>query len=197
VDEVLDRVGDLEVQVATVKSEKGRVEMGLCFGIDGALARGLSEDEGGEHAHEHEDGHEHKQSHQSEVEVLSITLKTTLPDATINTTSLTKLLETAPKDEVYRIKSVFAASEPIPAPDSESEKAVSGRYILNWAFGRWTCTLLKGEEHVSSKGERVVLRMTMILARFESKKWKKKIETLGFVGLEGGMEGELRVEKIG
>jgi uncharacterized OB-fold protein len=50
------------------------------------------------------------------------------------------------------------------------------------------------DEHESSNG--VVLRMTMILARYESKKWTKKMETLGFVELEGDQKGTLKVVKI-
>ncbi|EPE32278.1 P-loop containing nucleoside triphosphate hydrolase [Glarea lozoyensis ATCC 20868] len=195
-DECLDRVGDLEVQVATVKSDKGKVPVDLVFGVDGASARLLGVEGAEKHHHDHANGHEHAKSHQSEVEVLSITLMASSPSSKINNAKLTKLLESAPKDEVYRIKSVFASASPIPAPDSESEIAESERYILNWAFGRWTCTPLKGEENVSSGGEGVILRMTMILARFESKKWKKKIETLGFIELDGDENGSLVVENI-
>ncbi|KAG9231142.1 CobW/HypB/UreG, nucleotide-binding domain-containing protein [Amylocarpus encephaloides] len=201
-DDCRDRVGDLEVEVATVKSDMGRVEMGLVFGVDGALARSLrteikegSQDHG--HMNGHTNEHSHAKSHQSEVEVLSITLSGR-KSATVDTEKITKLLKTAPKDEVYRIKAVLASSGPVHAPDSdgEGEKSESGRYILNWAFGRWTCTPLKtdGEEHESSQD--VVLRMTMILARFESKKWKKRIEGAGFVELDGETKGDLVVEKI-
>ena len=115
----------------------------------------------------------------------------------IDSTKLEKLLKTAPKDEVYRIKAVLAASSPILPSDSnttEPSPAGPGRYILNWAFGRWTCTPMESDEHESSSG--VVLRMTMILARYESKKWKKRIETAGFVELDDEMKGTLRVEKI-
>jgi hypothetical protein len=49
-------------------------------------------------------------------------------------------------------------------------------------------------EHESS--DSVTLRMTMILGRYESGKWKKKLETGGLVALEGGERGELSVERI-
>jgi hypothetical protein len=39
--------------------------------------------------------------------------------------------------------------------------------------------------------------MTMILARFESKKWQKKIENLGFIELDDDEKGTLMVKKIG
>ena len=190
----------------------------MVFGVDGGLARTLGEEpssqvNGHGHAHSHGEngagghglGHENGKGHQSEVEVLSITLSSSSPTSVIDASKVEKLLKSAPKDEVYRIKAVLAASSPIPSSDSESSPASSSedntagvRYILNWAFGRWTCTPVgnAGEEHESSSG--VVLRMTMILARFESKKWKKRIETQGFVELlgEGGEKGTLKVEKI-
>ncbi|KUJ15355.1 cobW-domain-containing protein [Mollisia scopiformis] len=206
-EECLDRLGDLEgVDVAWVKSERGRVDVGLVFGIDGGLARGLVDDgHAREHAHENGEKHEHAdgKGHQSEVEVLSITLTSPSPSSTISPSPLLHLLKTAPKDEVYRIKAVLTSSSPIPSSDPTTSPSPpsngTGKYILNWAFGRWTCTPMNsgGEEHESSKGDGVVLRMTMILARYESKKWKKRIEGGGYLEIEGGQEkGELRVEKI-
>ncbi|PVH78207.1 cobW-domain-containing protein [Cadophora sp. DSE1049] len=197
-DECLDRLGDLEVQIAWVKSDKGKVPVDVVFGVDGGLARTLGENEtnGHGHDHAHENGHSHENGHQSEVEVLSITLEAEA-SSVVDSTKLETLLKTAPKDEVYRIKAVLAASSPILASDSNTTEpglAGPGRYILNWAFGRWTCTPMESDEHESSSG--VVLRMTMILARYESKKWKKRIETAGFVELDGEKKGTLRVEKI-
>jgi G3E family GTPase len=203
-DECLDRVGDLEVQIAWVKSDKGRVPVDLVFGVDGGLARTLGEESiangqvNGQvngHGHGH-GGHDHEKGHQSEVEVLSITLEAD-SGAVIDSSKLEKLLKSAPKDEVYRIKAVLAASSPISSSEEgSSEQSTEGRYILNWAFGRWTCTPINSavDEHESSSG--VVLRMTMILARYESKKWKKRIETAGLLELLGGENGTLRVEKI-
>ncbi len=191
-DECLDRLGDLEVQIAWVKSDKGKVPVDVVFGVDGGLARTLGENETNGHDH----GHSHEKGHQSEVEVLSITFEAE-PGSVVNSSRLENLLKAAPKDEVYRIKAVLAASSPIASSDESSAKPSSvgsGRYILNWAFGRWTCTPLNSDEHESSSG--VVLRMTMILARFESKKWKKRIESGGFVELDGNREGTLKVDKI-
>jgi hypothetical protein len=174
----------------------------VVFGVDGGLARTFGE-EPSPQVNGH--GHENGKGHQSEVEVLSITLSSSSPTSVIDASKLEKLLKSAPKDEVYRIKAVLAASSHISSSDSDSSPASSSedniagvRYILNWAFGRWTCTPVgkAGEEHESSSG--VVLRMTMILARFESKKWKKRIETQGFVELfgDGGEKGALTVDKI-
>lgn len=186
-DTCLDRLGDLEVQIAWVKSDRGKVPVDLVFGIDGGLARDLGEQKHKEHDHSHGKGH------QSEVEVLSITLRA--ENGVVDTEKLEKLLKSAPKDEVYRIKAVLTASSPIPSSDeSATEESEGGRYILNWAFGRWNSTPQRKEEHESSSG--IVLRMTMILARYESTKWKKRLESAGFIELEGDQKGDLTVVKI-
>ncbi|KAF4445862.1 hypothetical protein FALBO_17142 [Fusarium albosuccineum] len=206
-DECLDRVGDLEVDVAKVKSDKGWVSMDLVFGVDGGLAQELTESEvNGDHktnghSHNHSNGETngHTHSHQNEVEVLSIEVKTDDSSARISTEKLLAFLSSAPKDEAYRIKALLtlsstpANSDPdIPKP----EPSASGRYILNWAFGRWTFTPVAEalQEHDSSND--VTLRMTMILARYESNKWKKKLETGGLVQLEGGDASGLTVKRI-
>lgn len=199
-DECLDRLGDMEgVEIAWVKSDKGKVPAGLVFGIDGGLARELGVGENGHshdihHKHDHGDG-----GHQSEVEVLSVSLTDEgNSSGAIDGQNFLNLLQSAPKDEVYRIKAVFTSTMPIPGSDLGIATAYTPqgkfRYILNWAFGRWTCTALNAVEHESSFGE--VLRMTLILARYESTKWKKKLETVGFVQLDGADVGLLKVEKI-
>lgn len=197
-DECLDRVGDLEVQIAWVKSDKGKVSADLVFGVDGGLARDLVEQlvNGQDHSHSHD--HSQEKGHQSEVEVLSITLEAR-EGALVNTSKLEKLLKSAPKDEVYRIKAVLMASSLILSSDhgiSEPETAeLGGRYILNWAFGRWTCTPMKNaSEHESNGG--VILRMTMILARYESTKWKKRLEATDLIEIDAGERGTLTVKKI-
>ena len=198
-DECLDRLGDMEVPIAWVKSDRGRVPAELVFGVDGALARSLEADES-ENGHGHGHVHDHDAEHKSEVEVLSITLHAEGSAAMLDTPSLEKLLKTAPKDEVYRIKAVLASSTPPPSSDAGTAETTlpssTGRYILNWAFGRWTCTPMGSitDEHESSSG--LALRMTMILARFESSKWKKRLESAGFLALEGDGQGTLVVKKV-
>jgi G3E family GTPase len=191
-DTCLDRLGDLETQIAWVKSDRGRVPADVVFGIDGALARSL-EEAGEAHVHAH-DG-----EHKSEVEVLSITLRADGPGVVVDVAKLEKLLRSAPKDEVYRMKAVFASTAALASSDAGvpdvTTPSASGRYILNWAFGRWTCTAMgTAGEHESSSG--VALRMTVILARYESTKWKKRLETAGFLELEGEGKGTLVVEKV-
>lgn len=198
-DDCLDRLGDLEVDTAWVKSDKGRVPADVVFGVDGGLARALEDQNGlvkSGAEHSHEDGHKH--DHQTEVEVLSVTVKGA-KGAAVNSTKLMALLNAAPKDEVYRIKSILTASSTVKnSGDDESLPTPphpSNRYILNWAFGRWTFTPLSAEgEHASSN--EMALRMTMILARYESTKWTKKLESGTFLEIEGGEKGELSVEKI-
>ncbi|RWA07254.1 hypothetical protein EKO27_g7856 [Xylaria grammica] len=206
-DEVRDRVGDLEVDVAWVKSDRGRVPVDVIFGIDGGLARALGEGQLTKIQNGHDDRdhgeHGHGHDHQSEVEVLSVALRG--PEGTVvDASKLMKLLKMAPKDEVYRIKSVLTVMPSAEVHNSDrnsstltppSDLSTPTRYILNWAFGRWTFTPIgkSVEEHESSDG--VLLRMTLILARYESSKWKKKLEAGGLLEL-GGESGELTVTKI-
>ena len=120
-------------------------------------------------------------------------------EGAVDADKLMQFLKSTPKDEVYRIKSVLTASGAVrnsdedvsvPAPHAKS------RYILNWAFGRWTFTSMGEDvtEHASSS--EAILRMTIILARYESTKWKKRLEAGGLVELEGANKGELTVTKV-
>ncbi|KAK5993651.1 Zinc chaperone YjiA [Cladobotryum mycophilum] len=213
-EECLDRVGDLEVDVARVKSDKGWVGVDLVFGVDGGLAKQLTEAEAnGEHQqngdhqqnghHQHNgDTHDHEHethSHQGEVEVLSVELKGTTPNSAVSTEKLLKFLKSAPKDEAYRIKSILTLSSTPPNSDPDVPQPADhpqGRYILNWAFGRWAFTPVSDGvgEHASSSD--VTLRLTMILGRYESNKWKKRLEAGGLIELEGGDKGELVVKRL-
>ncbi|KAK0665566.1 CobW/HypB/UreG, nucleotide-binding domain-containing protein [Cercophora samala] len=195
VEEVEDRLGDLEVETARVKSDRGRVEAGVLLGLDSSLAVGLvAGGEEGEHKHDHDHGH------RKEVEVLSVELKGGQKGKGVDAGKLMGLLGRAPKDEVYRIKAVLTVGGEGEVKNSDEDvpvtKSGSGRYILNWAFGRWTFTAMgEGVKEHESSGE-AVLRMTVVLARYESNKWKKKLEAGGLLELEGEEKGELVVKKI-
>ncbi|KAK3949637.1 CobW/HypB/UreG, nucleotide-binding domain-containing protein [Pseudoneurospora amorphoporcata] len=217
-DECLDRLGDLEgVDTAWVKSDKGWVGMDVVFGIDGGLARGLTKTDV-DHVHDDKCGHDgdkHKHDHQTEVEVLSIELKSSAEKkegpTTVNAEKLLAFLRNTSKEEVYRIKAVLTVSAKaarevlknsdedmkVSAPATLGGEGPDTRYILNWAFGRWTFTLVGNavKEHESSN--EAILRMTMILARYESTKWKKRLEAGGLLELEGtDGKGELSVTKV-
>lgn len=240
---VRDRLGDLSagggVPTPVVWSQRGRVDLGVVFGIDGGLAGRLGVEDKElthEHGHGHKHGHKHNdatkesagaESHQNEVEVLSATLTlthdptqgaSTKPHA-VSLTKLNTLLTSAPKDEIYRIKAIIhlsPASIPknsddtsaVGAPSSTASSNGTGenvlaKYILNWAFGRWTWTYMGpgGDGEKADGGGGDVLRMTIITARYESAKWKRRIEGEGLLALEGddggGSGGLLRIEKIG
>lgn len=196
-EDCLDRIGDLEVQVATVKSDRGFVPQGLLLGLDNALSRAMDVS-GGLHS-ENGQGkeHDHASDHQSEVEVLSVTMELS-QDQGVEQRSLVSLLTTAPKDEVYRIKGVLPfTSAPLNSEglDSARDHEVVDRrlYILNWAFGRWTFTLIKVPEDSIAPFEAgrdqgnpgPELRLTIITARGESEKWKKKLLTNEYIKPEG------------
>ncbi|ETN38832.1 uncharacterized protein HMPREF1541_06871 [Cyphellophora europaea CBS 101466] len=198
-DDALDRVGDLDVQTAWVKSVKGWVDKEVILGIDGAMIRseGLREaiekerEEGlrGEHHH-----------HQDEVEVLSVLLKADdgRPHG-ISLDDFEELLLSAPKDEVYRIKGLVASKTP--PPDSTGDRRTSldgdgkGLYVLNWAFGRWTYTALSSSQF--SVLDDASARLTFILARGESNRWMKKLQKGDLLKLDGDVKAMVTVEKVG
>lgn len=209
-EDCLDRVGDLELQVANVKSSKGRVDKDLLLGLDSTLAKHLVTglDNGASHDH----GHDHITSHQREVEVLSVNLSSRddpLPG--VNLESLETFLLSAPKDEIYRIKAIVLASRPPASSGGDAEAAVvrqgqtNANYILNWAFGRWTFTpmgsaspeFVNGSTIQMAEPNTPVLRMTVVLAHEEAAKWKKRIEDGDFIEQEGDpRRGSLKVEKL-
>jgi G3E family GTPase len=199
-DVCLDRVGDLDIETPWVKSDHGKVEKGVLLGIDGALFAKEEDTHGlnGVEQHGH-DEQQHKHDHQSEVEVLSVLLKSTSAEKTIDVPALEQLLSSAPREEVYRIKGIMRCSTQSPPAESSddlearqtSDSSVGQDYILNWAFGRWTCTpsAVVGD----FADPTVVARMTFICARYESTKWKKKLEAGGLVQAD---EAELAVQKL-
>lgn len=210
----LDRVGDMEVETASVKSSKGWVHKDVLLGLDGALiSKAL--DNGAVNGAQEKTGHEHDNgdhgNHQSEVEVLSVTLSSGQELATIDTERLASLLSSAPKDEVYRIKGIVRCSTENPPQDSSPSSSSSAQpdtvstsstqnYILNWAFGRWTFTPAPGTDDSAASpdgNDTSVARLTFILAQCESTKWKSKLEAGNFIELCSKEKGVLQVEKIG
>jgi G3E family GTPase len=183
---------EVEPQIPRTKSSKGWVDKDLAFGLDARLA-GLVEDKKEEHAHAHD------HDHSSEIEVLTVTLQSQDKRGSVDTSKLAKLLEDPTKDEVYRIKGILYASELPQSSDPEQDakrEAPEGRarYILNWAFGRWTFTPVPLASE--SNGDESELQLTVMTARYESTKWKKQIEASGLVGLEDGVSATLTVVKI-
>lgn len=231
-DECLDRLGDMEIEVAWVRSQRGWVDMDVIFGLDRPLAKFLEGDVECEDKSQHKHTNMEGENHQNEVEVLSVTLSldfytesnsrftsttnSQTPNPKIDIDALLNFLKTAPKDEIYRIKAILISSSPIPS-SSLSEVPISlssnqSKYILNWAFGRWTCTQFcpsKYEpddvevEHPSSvdigQGD-VFLRMIIILTRGVCKKWKRKLEDGKLVCFDDktleGCTGRLKVVSI-
>lgn len=202
-DECIDRILDLELEVPTPreKSDRGWVSTDVLLGLDAKLARGLKKGvTAKKEEHSHANGHQHDHDHHSEVEVLSVTLSSASQPNGVELSDLDALLQDAPKDEIYRIKAILYALE---APiSSAGEKAAApqnpgfpARYILNWAFGRWTFTAVPSGDLTTSNtpaGSAIdtpmepatplraagepVLRMTVVCAPAESSRWKGKIE---------------------
>jgi hypothetical protein len=206
-EDALDRVGDLDIQVAWVKSHKGWVDAEIVMGIDGAMVR----DEGLRHAiefnedHGHDHGHDH---HQEEVEVLSVVLTNSDPSRPpqgVVLDSFEDLLLSAPKDEVYRIKGLVLSSKPPPDSTGNRKESISvdaegqSLYVLNWAFSRWAYTPLPSRAFKAM--ENASARLTFILARGEAERWTRRLEKGDFIALEGDggkeQKGTLKIEKIG
>ena len=202
-DECLDRVGDLEVQVANVKSDKGWVDKDLLLGLDSSLAK-IDDSSMSIGFDRH---HNHAEDHQREVEVLSVTLSSANDlIQSVNLGNLEAFLESTPKDEIYRIKAIIFASQSPKSSDGTSDRIMADgkkplKYILNWAFGRWTFTPIgttksderenasedaSNDENNSLRGSQShpIVRMTIILARYEAEKWKNRITTEGCIAPE-------------
>ncbi|EXJ65428.1 hypothetical protein A1O7_01769 [Cladophialophora yegresii CBS 114405] len=212
-EDALDRVGDLDVQVAWVKSQRGWVDVEIVMGIDGAMVRneGLrgAIEFNEENTHDHTDGHAHAHTHhQGEVEVLSVVLTNedpSKPPQGVVLESFEDLLLSAPKDEVYRIKGLVLSSKPPPESTGDRKPGIAvdsegqSLYVLNWAFGRWTYTPLPSRAFKAM--ENASARLTFILARGESSKWIRRLQKGDFIALEGqdGKEekGSLKIDTIG
>lgn len=217
-EDALDRLGDLDVQVAWVKSQNGWVDVELVLGIDGAMVRAqglrgaieINEEHGHDHDHDHAHNEKnHHDNHQEEVEVLSVVLHNadkSRPPQGVVLESFEDLLLGAPKDEVYRIKGLVLSSKPPPDSTGASKPSIAvdsegqSLYVLNWAFGRWTYTPLPGTAFKAM--EQASARLTFILARGESSKWIRRLQRGDFIALEaeggkGEEKGVLKVEKIG
>ncbi|KAL8693896.1 MAG: hypothetical protein Q9218_001361 [Villophora microphyllina] len=211
-EDCLDRVGDLELQIANVKSDKGRVDQSLLLGLDSALAKDGDSIHGGYSKDKPQ--HEHAEDHETEVEVLSVNLVSEgdTPKS-VNLDSLETFLLSAPKDEVYRIKAVVSASHPLASSNGDVDESAGpsagiAKYVLNWAFGRWTFTHLNtnlpASINVASSPpsdtaqlpkHETILRMTVVLARGGATKWKSRIEKGGMIEQEGE-GGFLMVDRV-
>ncbi|KAF2474864.1 cobW-domain-containing protein [Lindgomyces ingoldianus] len=209
-EDVEDAILALEVDPPTprTKSDKGWVDKDIIFGLDAKLAKGI----GTRSQHHHDHGH------QSEVEVLSVTL--TSPTKTgLDVGKLCKLLEEPTKDAVYRMKGVLYANTIPKSSDGRPASALTvcgrTRYILNWAFGRWTFTeapppstnstpmasgtatpISSGYSTPIPAGEEPDLRMTVITAKYESNMFQKTIESGGYIASQDGSDGVLTVQRI-
>jgi G3E family GTPase len=183
---------EVEPQIPRSKSSKGWVDKDIVFGLDARLA-GLVEEKKEQHAHDH--NHEHS----SEIEVLTVTLQSQDRAGSVDTAKLAKLLEDPTKDEVYRIKGILYTSTPPSSSDTQQDakrNVPEGRlrYILNWAFGRWTFAHVSSNASMNS--EEPELRLTVMTARYESNKWKKQIELSSLIALQDGQDAMLTVSRV-
>ncbi|KAI5779589.1 CobW/HypB/UreG, nucleotide-binding domain-containing protein [Geopyxis carbonaria] len=154
-DEVMDRIRDVADETPVVRTDKGWIDKDVIFGVDSALARSFTVESDAER----NNGHAH--DHSAEVDVLSLKLPSDemgpgFDGGYVDPTALEKLLTTAPKDAVYRIKGMLRFRLPPPMhPDTPgyhdppTTPPTGNQWVLNWAFGRWTFTPLR-ESSVST-----------------------------------------------
>jgi G3E family GTPase len=204
-----DAILALEIDPPTprTKSDKGWVDKDIIFGLDAVLSRSLNVQSQGHHDH----------NHQNEVEVLSVTLSSPSFSAAVDLDRLYQLLREPTKDSVYRIKGLlYCSTSPASSGGSDSAYPIvtsRARFILNWAFGRWTFTpvpLLSPSSSVPTSDsatpvtsgqstpcpDEFVLQITIITARDESNSWRKRIENSDFIKLEDGTEGILSIKRV-
>lgn len=212
VEDVEDAIFALEIDPPTprTKSDKGWVDKDIIFGLDAKLAKSI----GTKLDHHHDHGHS------SEVEVLSVTLTSNGEKKGVDVEKLSKLLSEPTRDSIYRIKGVLYSSETPKSSDATSTSTLDpssgrARYILNWAFGRWTFSqvpppstattplasgtatpISSGQTTPLSPGEEPELRLTVVSARYESNQFQKFIESSGLVALRDGAEGKLNVQRV-
>lgn len=211
-EDVEDAILALEVDPPTprTKSDKGWVSKEIIFGLDAKLAKGILTKQ--EHHHDHE--------HSNEVEVLGITLSSGGKQASVDVRQLESLLREPTKDSIYRIKGVLYSSSVPQSSDSSSRgdlDIASGRqrYILNWAFGRWTFTpvpppsttntpltsntgtpLTSGQTTPLPREEEPELRLTVITAKYESSQFQGFVQASGLIALQNNAEGSLTVQRV-
>ncbi|EGC41105.1 CobW domain-containing protein [Histoplasma capsulatum var. duboisii H88] len=97
------------------------------------------------------------------------------------------------------------------APERGAATIKTQNYILNWAFGRWTYTRspasIGNASSTSKEGARtvppestIIASMTLILARGESHKWTRKLESEGLLEVAGdsaeNRRGVTKVERL-
>ncbi|KAK4964391.1 hypothetical protein LTR28_003770, partial [Elasticomyces elasticus] len=187
----LDRLGDMDVGTPYLKSQRGRVDVDLLFGLDAKMARDWSDESRSQ-------SHSHSQDHMGEMECLSVTLSSNERGVGVNMPKLELLLRSAPKDEVFRIKAILYTTAAPKASDGTTTAQGSdapgklSRYVLNWAFGRWTWSFTP-----SPDTEETVLRMSIFTAQYESNKWQKRLEAGQYIAVDRPHHGaDLTIRRV-
>jgi G3E family GTPase len=148
-EDCLDHVYTLNEDTPMIKTYEGQdmaVDPDLVFGLDTRLFEELKDKYMIDGV---VDDH-----HSGEIDLIQLE---SAANETITREKLSEILETCPGDEIYRIKGFISI---------EGE----GITILNFAFGRWDITSLTRAWKEGDRG----LRLTVMLARGEGRKWQKK-----------------------
>ncbi|KAK9477722.1 CobW/HypB/UreG, nucleotide-binding domain-containing protein [Lipomyces japonicus] len=219
-DTVWDRVNDLNTDTPKIKSgPTGTIPWQAILGIDSKLGLSallqLGGDDGNGHDHDTTNGHHEHESdnykHGSEIETLTVRIpRSDSTPASSGLTYLFRFLETAPKDEIYRIKFILQLPENFTLPTSHVSLSSSSSeaevpdgepklYILNWAFGRYEFTRIP--QHVSNSESPSSLLSsssflpdgldgigTIMVGRGDGKRWKKRFGITKSLGEDTSVE---------
>ncbi len=110
-DDVLDDVYDLNLDTPKIKTDRGRIDPGLVFGLDTKLF------ESQEQADEADRGKDVRH-HDLEVELIQVRT-----DKTLDRQAFETFLKSLPPDQFFRIKGALVFPE--------------GRFLMNYVFGRY------------------------------------------------------------
>lgn len=155
-DECLDHVYTLNEDTPVIKSYERKdiaVDPDLVFGLDTRLFGELKEDKYMIDGYVDDHYHQH---HSREIDLMHLECR---DGRELAKDKLEEILLDCPANEVYRIKGFVKISG-------------QGMCILNFAFGRWELTPLTRAVKEGESG----LRLTVMLARGESRQWKREFE---------------------
>ncbi|KAK9324165.1 CobW/HypB/UreG, nucleotide-binding domain-containing protein [Lipomyces orientalis] len=180
-DIVWDRVNDLNTDTPKIKSNNGTISWEAILGIDTKL--GLALLDGASHmpSHKHE-GHDHgSDEHVSEIETLTVKFPKKDLDGS-ELTSFFNYINTAPKDEIYRMKFIVRLPGSALPAAWKSNVSELRTYILNWAFGRYEFTLISEEAAPALLDDHLAGIGTVMVGRGDGRRFRKR--------LSGGILGD-------
>ncbi|KAK9457498.1 CobW/HypB/UreG, nucleotide-binding domain-containing protein [Dipodascopsis uninucleata] len=181
-DLVLDRVNDLNTDTPKIKSDHGYIPFEAIIGLDSKLAVASKIDCCHDHSHMSVDGHDHfnKEEHLSEIETLTVSISKSEFSDGLELAGLFKFIDTAPKDEIYRIKFIIQApTQVLPDFPAKASMITNGpvKVIFNWAFGRYEFIQVSDNNAAIIIDESLFAIGTIMVGQGDGRRWKKRLTT--------------------